>query len=829
MKPEMFSKVKPINIEDEMRGSYIEYAMSVIIGRALPDVRDGMKPVHRRILYAMKDLKNTYSNSYKKSARIVGDVIGKYHPHGDSAVYDSLVRMAQNFRMRYMLVDGQGNFGSVDGDPPAAMRYTEVRMARITDEMLRDIEKETVTFTPNYDDSLNEPSVLPSRLPNLLINGSSGIAVGMATNIPPHNLSEIIGAVIHLIKHPQAAIEDLLQHVPGPDFPTGAFICGRAGILQAYKTGRGLVKMRARTDIEKIKKGSEREAIIVTELPFEVNKAKLIEKIADLVKNKVITGISELRDESDRKGMRIYIELKRDADANILLNKLYKSTNLQTTFGINMLAIVKGQPRVLNIKEALTHFIQHRKEVVLRRTRFDLSKAKTQAHILEGLKKALDHIDEIIALIKKSPGPQQAKESLMLRFQFTQSQAKAILEMRLQRLTGLEREKIISELEQLRKEIARLEEILRDEKVLFTLISDELLEIKQKYGDHRRTQIIQDVGDFNIEDLIPQEEMVVTVSHRGYIKRNPLSLYRAQRRGGKGITGASTREDDFIKQIFNAHTHSYIMIFTNIGRCYWLKVYQVPTAGRTSKGKPIINLVNLAKDEQVLGILPVEEFKEGQYITMVTKNGIIKKTDLMAYSNPRSIGIIAIKFEEDDELIDVQLTDGECEIFIASRLGQTARFNETDVRPMGRVARGVKGINLAENDQVVGMGVLNEKSTILTITENGFGKRTKHTEYRKTKRGGKGVITIKTTKRNGKVVGIMKVSDDDQLMILTSSGKMIRLETSGISVISRNTQGVKLVSLSANEKVIGFTRLAKTDESDDQSQKSKQLELLQDK
>ena len=802
--------VTTVNIEDEMRRSYLDYAMSVIVGRALPDVRDGLKPVHRRILFAMNELSNTHDKPYKKSARIVGDVIGKYHPHGDVAVYDSIVRMAQDFSMRYPLVDGQGNFGSVDGDSAAAMRYTEIRMSRLAEELLEDIDRETVEFGPNYDDSMVEPLVLPAKYPNLLVNGSGGIAVGMATNIPPHNLREIIEGTIDLINRPDITIPELMAHIPGPDFPTAGFIHGKEGIAQAYITGRGIIQMRARTVIEK-KKG-EREAIIVTELPYQVNKARLIEKIAELVRDKKIEGIADLRDESDREGMRIVIELKKDEIAGAIINQLYKYTSMQDSFGIINLSIVDGQPRILTLKETLQCFVKHRKEVVTRRTIFDLKKAEARAHILEGLKIALENLDEVITIVKEASSPKDAQGKLIARFRFTEVQAQAILDMKLQRLTGLERDKIMDEHRETLKTIEGLKEILGSERLLLNIIVDELREIKDRFGNDRRTEIIVQSKDISIEDMIAEEDMVVTVSHTGYIKRNPLSLYRSQHRGGKGKMGMTTREEDFVAHLFVASTHSYILFFTSIGKVYWLKVHELPLGGPTTKGKAIVNLLSLAPGEAITAMLPVREFSKDRNIVMGTKNGIVKKSDLMAYSNPRTGGIIALNLDEKDSLVAVDITDGSKDIILSTKNGKAIRFKEEEVREIGRVGRGVKGIDLEDDDEVVSMQVIAEGTTILTATENGYGKRTDLTEYPLRHRGGKGVITIKTSKRNGSVVSVMQVIDDDDVMMITSNGKVVWTGVKGISVIGRNTQGVKLIWVEGGEKVVGVARLAEKEE-----------------
>ena len=798
-------RLESVNIEDEMKRSYLEYSMSVIVGRALPDVRDGLKPVHRRVLYGMYDLKNYYNRPFKKSARVVGDVIGKYHPHGDAAVYDTIVRMAQDFAMRYPTVDGQGNFGSVDGDPPAAMRYTEVRMTRLAQDFLSDIDKETVDFVPNYDDSLLEPVLMPTTIPSLLVNGSSGIAVGMATNIPPHNISEVCEAIIRLIDDPEIDMKGLMAVLPGPDFPTAGFILGKSGILEAYKTGRGIIKMRARAYVEKV--GQSKERIIISEIPYQVNKTKLLEKIAELVKEKKIEGVSDIRDESDRDGMRIVIEITREGKALVILNRLYKFSQMETSFGIIFLAIVHGRPEVLTLKEILEHFIRHRREIIVRRTVHDLRKAEERAHILEGLKKALDFLDDIIELIRSSSDPHEAKGRLVSEFEFSEAQAQAILDMRLQRLTGLEREKINAEYQDLIKNINRFKEILENQAIVMQLIRDEMKELQERHGDERRTELLEDMADLDAEDLIAEEDMVVTVSHQGYIKRNPISLYRAQRRGGKGLTGVKPKEEDFIEHLFVASSHDYFLFFTNKGRVYWKKVHEIPEAGRMSKGKAIINLLNLQKGERVATILPVRNFEEGKYVVMATKKGLVKKTELTAYSNPRSIGTIGVKIRDDDELITVRVSSGDQDIFISTRLGKSIRFPEEELRSMGRVAAGNIGIRMAPGDEVVGMETLDEGATILTVTENGYGKRTRTDAYRRQSRGGKGILTIKVSERNGPVVYSYQVSDQDQLMIITGHGKIIRLRVADISVIGRNTQGVKLINLGENEKVVGVAKL----------------------
>jgi len=805
------SQILPVNIEDEMKESYLSYSMSVIIGRALPDARDGLKPVHRRILYGMYELGNEWNKPYKKSARIVGDVMGKYHPHGDAAIYDTLVRMAQDFSMRYPLIDGQGNFGSIDGDPPAAMRYTEVRLARIASEMLGDIEKETVEFIPNYDGSAVEPVVLPANIPNLLLNGSSGIAVGMSTNIPPHNLGELVDAIIAQIKNPAISLDGLMECIPGPDFPTGGFICGREAIREAYATGRGIIKIRARAKIEKQKKG-EKESIIITEIPFQVNKAKLIERIAELVKDEKIKAISDIRDESDREGIRIVVEVKRGENSEVVLNQLYKHTPMDTSFGIIMLALVRNQPRVLPLKDLIAQFIDHRKEVVTKRVQYELRKAEERLHILEGLKIALDHLDEVISLIRNSEGPQEAKQGLILKLSLSDRQAQAILDMRLQRLTALERERIIEERDELIKTVRRLKEILEKEQLILDIIIGELEDIKNRYNDERRTEIIEGVDDISIEDLIADEDMVVTITHEGYIKNTPLSVYRSQRRGGKGKTGMTTKDTDFIENIFVASTHSYVLFFTNLGRCYWLKVHEIPEAGPSAKGKAIVNLLDLSSNEKVAAVLAVREFKEGQFIVMATKNGIVKKTELMAYSNPRAGGIIAVNVRDDDELIGAAITSGDNEILLTTRFGQAIRFHEEEVRDMGRTATGVIGIRLDEGDEVVSLEVIqNQDAQILTVAEMGYGKRTPVSLYRLTGRGGKGVMTIKTTEKNGRVVGAFQVTNDMQIILITTHGKVIRMEASQISVYGRGTQGLKLIDLEPGEKVAAVAKVAERD------------------
>ena len=800
-----------ISIEKEMKKSYLDYAMSVIIGRALPDVRDGLKPVHRRVLFAMRELKNDYNKPYKKSARIVGDVIGKYHPHGDTAVYDTIVRLAQYFSMRYPLVDGQGNFGSVDGDPPAAMRYTEIRMQQLAHQMLEDLDKETVDFVPNYDESLTEPAVLPSKIPYLLINGSAGIAVGMATNIPPHNLSDVINACVALIDNPQITWQQLMEHIPGPDFPTGGIIYGTDGIREAYRNGRGIIKIRARMSVEKDKR-SQRETIVITELPYQVNKAKLVEKIAELVRDKQIEGVSYVRDESDREGMRIAVGLKRDQIAGVIINQLYKMTRMESTFGIIFLAIVNNRPEMLSLKEILEYFILHRKDIVIRRTRYDLKKAEARAHILEGLKIALDHLDDVVALIRQSKSPPEAKERLIEQYDLTPIQAQAILDMRLQRLTGLEREKIVQEYKDLLKDIARFKEILANERLVLNIIKEELDEIQQQYGDDRYTEIVEKTKEITIEDMIVEEDMVVTISKRGYIKRNPITLYRNQRRGGKGKTAMGIKEDDFVEHLFVASTHHTFMFFTNKGKVYWCKVYDIPQAGRMSLGKAIVNLLNFESGESMTAVLAVPEFEPGYHVLMATKSGLVKKTDLMAFSRPRAGGIIALSLMPNDELISARITDGTLNVFLGSLMGKAIRFHEADIRPSGRTSMGVRGMRLDSGDRIVAMEVLSHGQTLFTVSQNGYGKRTSIDEYPVQKRGGKGVISIKTTQRNGLVVSILLVEEDNDLMLMTSNGKIIRMPIKGISVISRNTQGVKVMGMEIGERVVGAARLAEKEE-----------------
>ena len=815
MEATLKSQKVPVYIEDEMRQSFMAYAMSVIISRALPDVRDGLKPVHRRVLYAMYDMGNTWDKPYKKSARLVGDIMGKYHPHGDTAIYDTIVRMAQDFNMRYPSIDGQGNFGSIDGDSPAAMRYTEIRMARLAEEILADIEKETVDFIPNYDDTLKEPAVLPSRIPNLLVNGAAGIAVGMATNIPPHNLGEVIDGLIAMVQNPDITIKQLMKHIPGPDFPTGGFIHGKEPIVQAYSEGKGIIQMRGKAFTETIKR-TGKEQIVISEIPFMVNKKRLIEQIAELVNEKKIEGIGDIRDESDREGMRIVIELKRDSVPDIILNQIYKHTALQDSFGVNMLAIVEGKPKLLNLKEALKAFLDHRREMVTRRTAYDLHKAEERLHILEGYRIALDNLDAVITLIRNSADPKVAKEGLMSNFGLSDIQAQAILDLRLQRLTGLERDKIMEEHRETGELIGKLGAILADEKEIYKIIVEELNKIKEQYGDERRTQIVARSEDISIEDLMVDEDMAVTISHEGYIKRNPVTLYRAQRRGGKGKIGTTTKEEDFVEDLFIASMHSYILFFTTIGKVYWIKVHELPQASRAAKGKPIVNLLNLEPGERVSAFLSVREFVDGRYVIFATKKGLIKKTDLMSYSNPRSSGIRAIGLEDGDELIGVKLTDGQQEIILSTLDGQSIRFKEEQVRPTGRGTYGVVAMRLDEGDAVVSMEMLSHGANILTVSENGYGKRTEMDEYRLQSRGGKGIITMKATDKTGRVVGGQQVTEDDQLMLVTNKGKIIRLRIKDIRVIGRNTQGVRLIDLEEGERVVSLARLAEKEEDDEE-------------
>ena len=844
---EVAREILSVTLEEEMKQSYLDYAMSVIVGRALPDVRDGLKPVHRRVLYAMRELGNDYNKPYKKSARVVGDVIGKYHPHGDSAVYDTIVRMAQPFSMRYMLVDGQGNFGSVDGDAPAAMRYTEVRMARIAHEILADIEKETVDFVENYDGSESEPSVMPTKVPNLLVNGSSGIAVGMATNIPPHNLTEIVSACLALIDDPSIDIKGLMEHVPGPDFPTGGIINGAQGIYSAYRTGRGRVFVRARTSTEEID-GGKREAIIVTELPYQVNKARLIEKIAELVREKRIEGISELRDESDKDGMRIVIELRRDQVADVVLNNLYKHTPLQSVFGINMVALHQGQPKLLNLKQILEAFLAHRREVVTRRTVFDLRKARDRAHVLEGQSVALANIDEVIELIKASPSPSEARDGLMARawppgavtgmlekagttdtrpdgladefgltdrgYRLSLVQAQAILDLRLHRLTGLEQEKIFNEYREILEKINQFSKILSDPDELLRVIRDELAEIRDNYGDQRRTEILEEHSDLVDEDLIPEEEVVVTLSHGGYVKAQPIDAYQAQRRGGRGRSATKVKDEDFVDKLFIANTHDNLLCFSSRGKMYWLKVHKVPQASRGSRGRPIVNLLPLEEDERINAVLPIREFAEDSYVFMATSSGTVKKTPLNLFARPRASGIIAVDLRG-DRLVDVAITDGKRDIMLVASNGKAIRFHENDVRAMGRGAAGVRGIRLGDGHEVIALCIVGD-GMILTSTENGYGKRTHVDEFPVQGRGGQGVIAIQTTDRNGRTVGALQVGDDDEIMLISSSGTLVRTPVSDISVIGRNTQGVRLIRLDAEERLVGLARIEPMEEEDDE-------------
>ncbi len=803
-----------IAIEDEMRSSYLDYAMSVIVGRALPDVRDGLKPVHRRILHGMNEMGLAANRPYRKSAKIVGEIMGNYHPHGDSAIYDTLVRMAQNFNMRYMLVDGQGNYGSMDGDAAAAMRYTEARLTKLAEELLADIDKETVDFGPNYDESLVEPLVLPSKVPNLLVNGAGGIAVGYATNIPTHNLGEVIEGLLLLLDDPEVTIAQLMKKIPGPDFPTAGFIYGTAGIKDAYETGRGLLTVRAKVAIETDER-TDRERLIVTEIPYQVNKSKLIEKIADLAQEDRVTGISDIRDESDREGVRVVIELKRNEIPIVVLNNLYKHSQLQTTFGVNMLALVNNRPEVLNLKRILVAFVEHRREVVVRRTSYDLRKAEERAHILEGLKIALDNLDAVIALIRRSQSPDVARTGLMQQFQLSELQANAILEMRLQRLTQLERNKLIEEYREVLKQIEYLRSILGSEALVRQIIRDELTEVKEKYQDERRTKIVKEEAELTLEDLIAEEEVVVTITHTGYIKRNAVTLYRAQRRGGKGKIAMGIKEEDFVETLFTASTHDSLLFCTDAGKVYWLKVHEIPEASRAAKGKALVNLLALSKDEKVTASLPVKEFRADRFIIMATKLGIIKKTELSAYSNPRQGGIIALTLDPGDKLIGVDLTDGQREILLGTKQGITIRFKEEDVRPMGRTAHGVRGITLESGDEVIGMETITPDSTtaILTVTECGYGKRTPVNEYRVQGRGGKGIISVKTTERNGPAVGFLQVRDEDEIMLMAAQGKVLRCKVDDIREIGRNTQGVRLLDMDGDEdRVVAVARLVEREE-----------------
>ncbi|MCA9472883.1 MAG: DNA gyrase subunit A [Nitrospirales bacterium] len=802
-------RLTQIAIEDEMRLSYLDYAMSVIVGRALPDVRDGLKPVHRRILYGMNEMGLAANRPYRKSAKIVGEIMGNYHPHGDSAIYDTLVRMAQPFNMRYTLVDGQGNYGSVDGDPPAAMRYTEARLTKIAQEMLVDIEKETVDFTPTYDESSVEPLVLPAKVPSLLINGAGGIAVGYATNIPTHNLGEIVSALIELIDRPEMSIDQLMDYIPGPDFPTAGFIYGTQGIKEAYHTGRGLLTVRAKAEIETDEK-TDRSRIIVTELPYQVNKARLLEKIAELIHDKRIEGISDLRDESDRDGLRVVIELKRNETPIVVLNQLYKHTYMQTTFGVIMLALVQNRPEVLNLKQILEAFIEHRREVIIRRTAFDLRKAEERAHILEGLTIALSHLDAVIALIRGASSPDVARQGLIDQFSLSDIQANAILDMRLQRLTQLEQEKLAQEYQEIKAKILELKSILESDSRVRQIMKDELVEIKDAYRDERRTRIIPVEAEIQREDLIAEEEVIVTISHAGYIKRNPISEYRAQNRGGKGKIGMGVREEDFVEKIFSASTHDYLLFFTDAGKVYWLKVYELPDVGRATKGKAIVNLLALGQDEKVTITLPVKEFRDDHYVVMATRQGTIKKTELSAFSNPRQGGIIALSLDEGDKLIGVELTDGQRDIVLGTRFGLVIRFREDDVRAMGRTARGVRGINLEEGNEVIGMTTLlpASESSILTVTELGYGKRTQASEYRAQARAGKGVISVRVTDKNGPAVSFHQVTDADDIMVMTAEGKVLRMHIGDLREIGRNAQGVRLIDMTDDDRVVGVAKLS---------------------
>jgi DNA gyrase subunit A len=844
---ELAKEVLQVNLEDEMRQSYLDYAMSVIVGRALPDVRDGLKPVHRRVLYAMSELGNEWNKPYKKSARVVGDVIGKYHPHGDTAVYDTIVRMAQPFAMRYMLVDGQGNFGSVDGDAPAAMRYTEVRMSRLAHELLSDLDRETVDFAPNYDETEREPQVMPTRVPNLLVNGSAGIAVGMATNIPPHNLNEVIDATIALIDNPDLTIEDLMKHLPGPDFPTAGIINGAQGIDDAYHTGRGRIYVRARSNVE-TDESNGKQALIVTELPYQVNKARLLEKIAELVKEKKLEGITELRDESDKDGMRVVIELRRGEVPEVVLNNLYKHTSMQSVFGINMVALVQGQPRLLNLRQILNAFVGHRREVVTRRTLFDLRKARDRAHVLEGLTVALANLDEVIELIKASPTPADARERLLQRlwqpglvaamlgqggaetsrpedlearyglqengYQLSPVQAQEILNMRLHRLTGLEQEKLAQEYEEILQAIRELLHILSDPGRLMEVIREELLAVREQFGDPRRTEILHDRLDLSLEDLITEENVVVTISHAGYAKSQPLDRYQAQRRGGTGKSATRIKDEDFIEQLFVANTHDTLLCFTSRGRIHWLKVYQLPQASHVSRGKPIVNLLPLEKEERVNAVLPVREYADDLFVFFATRKGIVKKTPLSQYSRPRANGIWAIDLPEDDELVNVSLTDGQQDIMLFSSSGKCIRFSESDVRSMGRVARGVIGIRLPKEHEVVSMLVMDE-GDLLTVTENGFGKRTPADEHHRQGRGGQGVIGIKTSQRNGKLIAAIQVTGEDDIMLISDGGTLVRTTAGEISTLGRNTQGVTLIRLRQEEQLVGLERIQPEDETEE--------------
>jgi len=815
-------KIIPRDIEDELKESYLNYSMSVIVNRALPDVRDGLKPSIRRILYAMYREGFTHDKPTVKCARIVGEVMGKYHPHGDDPIYGTLVRMAQDFSMRYMLVDGQGNFGSIDDDPPGAMRYTEARMSAIAEEMMVDINKDAVDFRPNFDESLQEPVVLPAKLPNLLVNGTSGIAVAMATNIPPHNICEVVDGIIMLIENPDVTIEELMTVITGPDFPTGGLILGREGIRNAYLYGRGSIIMRARAVIEKSKSG--KESIVITEIPYQVNKTTLKERIANLVRSKVINGISDLRDESDKDGIRVVIELKKDEIAQVVLNQLYKHTSMQTTFGANMLALVDNQPKVLNLKQILNYYIKHRREVILRRTRFDLNRALRRAHILEGLKIALANLDAVVAAIRASANPAEARDKLMSGFKLSQAQVQAILEMTLQRLTGLERRKVDEEYAELLINIQELRSILASDALVKNIIKQELLELKEKYGDDRRTEIVEDEGEFSVEDLIAEEDMVVTISHAGYIKRMPLTAYRKQHRGGVGVKGMGMKDEDFLEHIFIASTHHYILFFTDKGKCYWLKVFEIPEEGRLARGKAIVNLIQVEPGEKIASFVPVKDFDDKHYVFMVTRNGTVKKTNLTAFSQPSKRGIIAVKLDEGDNLVDVRLTDGDQDVILVTHNGMSIRFPETDVRVTARNTIGVRGIRLEDDDHVVGMSVADDNATLLVVTEKGFGKRTDMSEYRRQSRGGKGIIAIKTSLRNGPVVGIKSVTDKDELIIMTTAGMIIRLPISGVRTIGRNTQGVRLIALQDDDLVSDIARVAVSEEEANEKKNKESLD-----
>lgn len=824
MSEHQHGNIEAVYIEDEMKSSYLDYSMSVNVSRAIPDVRDGLKPSARRILVAMRDLNLTPSRPTRKCAKIVGQTIGDYHPHGDLAVYDTLARMAQDFSLRYPLIHGQGNFGSVDGDPPGAMRYTEARMSRLAIEMLEDIEKNTVNFMPNYDESRDEPTVLPGKFPNMLCNGSLGIGVGMAANLPPHNLGEIVDAVVALIDNPDLDVLDLHQFVKGPDFPTGALVCGRQPILDYFKTGFGKVKMRARAEIEHQEKG-DRETIVVTEIPYQVNKSTLIEKIAELVRDKRIVGITDIRDESDRDGMRIAIEIRRDVPAHIVLNLLYRHTTMESTFGVIMLALVDGRPRILNLKECIQHFIKHRHEVVVRRTEFDLDKAEKRAHIVEGLRVALEHIDKVIEIIRGSATPEDATISMMSEFELSQVQVEAILDMRLQRLTNLETQKIEEEFESLMAQITDLRDILSNDPRRMGIIKAEQLDLKERFGDERRTEIMDAAETFNMEDLIPDDEMVITISHTGYVKRIHIDNYRSQGRGGKGVTGMTTKDEDFVEHLFVASAHTYILFFTNRGKCRWLKVWEIPEGGRTARGKAMVNLLELDGGEKIAAFLPVKEFDDKRYVMMGTRRGFVKKTLLSAYGRPRRNGIVAINIREGDELIEAKITDGTNDVMIASRHGQAIRFHEGDVREMGRGTQGVRGINLMEGDVAVSMVPVRRDSDLVVVTENGYGKRTTIEEYRLTRRGGKGVINVKTSDRNGMVVSVLEVTDDDGLMIITKKGVVIRLPVRDMRTIGRNTQGVRMINVGTGDKVVDVSLVPLAEESDSDEIENEDLDL----